>query len=214
MPGKIWMQMASGRPWPLLDPTPRHVHWRDIAIHLAKIPRFNGGTAEDVFYSVAQHLCLAADFVPLEYRLPVLLHDAHEAISGDQVRPVKEALAVLGGRKAWDKFIAIQDRAIYGAASLPWPLPAETVAVIKEIDDAMLATERRDLLIPGPVPSEGFAWHKLPEPLPFVIRPWPALRAADEWLERLNRWLPLARGTPAGASFECAPQERQEGIGP
>lgn len=180
-----WGQTASGRRWWYLEPHAEDVHWRDVAISLARLPRFTGHMAEDVaHYSVAQHCCLVADRLPPELRLAGLLHDAHEFVLGDRARPLKQALELVGGLDAWRLLEQVTDEAIYGAAGiLP---PADSIkARIAHEDLRALATERRDLL--AECEAE---WGQLPKPWPITIQPWPTLKAADEWLTRLRRWLP------------------------
>ena len=179
-----WIQMASGRSWVLTAPTPDRVHWPDIAESLAKICRWNGHTT--AFYSVAQHCCLVADTLPPALRLYGLLHDAHEAVLGDEATPVKDALRAMGRDDAFDRLAAITDAAIFRAAGLPPAMPKRDVApAIRQADLTLLSTERRDLLAPGARP-----WPPMPDPLPQRIDPWPWPKAAEEWLARLDRYLP------------------------
>lgn len=179
-----WIQMASGRSWVLTAQTPDQVHWPDIAAGLAKICRFSGHTT--AFYSVAQHCCLVADTLPPWQRLHGLLHDAHEAVLGDVTTPVKNALWLLGGRDALDRLAALADEAIFRAAGLPPAMPRDVAPYIRHADLTLLATERRDLMAPGAEPWR----HALPDPLPKTIAPWPWPKAMEEWLARLDRYLP------------------------
>lgn len=195
--GAPWMATASGAVWPLLAPQPHMVRWRDVAEALARICRFGGHLdASRGHYSVAEHCCRVADILPPETRLYGLLHDAHEAYLGDMTAPLKEALRLLGAGDAMRVLADIHDRALFGAAMAPWPMPAAHAALVQWADLRLLATERRDLLAPDQ-PDWDMA---LPEPLPRTIRPWSWARAADEWLGRLNRWMPetpAAQETPA-----------------
>lgn len=66
----------------------------EIAHSLAMQCRYNGATP--VFYSVAEHCVIAADYVynttrDSQQALGMLLHDAGEAYIGDYVRPLKNA---------------------------------------------------------------------------------------------------------------------------
>ena|SRR6185369_2608605 len=51
----LWIQTWSGRAWPLCNPQASDVDWRDVAVSLGRLARFNGHTGS--FYSVATH-CL------------------------------------------------------------------------------------------------------------------------------------------------------------
>ena len=178
-----WIQTASGRCWNLTAPDPDQVHWPDIAESLAKICRFNGHSI--VFYSVAQHCCLVADALPPDQRLYGLLHDAHEAVIGDITAPLKDALNSMNERTALDRMAAITDRAIFKAAGLRAKMPKPVADAIKHMDMVLLATERRDLLLKTALP-----WPPLPDPLPARITAWPWPKAMEQWLTRLNLYLP------------------------
>ena len=179
-----WAQMASGRPWPMLEPSADRVHWPDIADSLAKICRFNGHCT--VFYSVAQHCCLVADLLPPPLRLHGLLHDAHEAITGDMIAPMKAALSQFkGGMGSLGLMEQATTAAIYEAAGLPVYSDRAVETAVRHADLTMLATEKRDVMAPA-----FLEWDSLPAPAPFRIAAWPWPKAAEEWLSRLDRYLP------------------------
>lgn len=81
---------ASGRLVPLWDTPASLVHVQDLAASLARVPRFHGQTL--MHYTVAQHSVLVAELVPAELKAAALLHDAHEAYTGDFPRPIKQEL--------------------------------------------------------------------------------------------------------------------------
>ena len=186
------LQTASGRPFDLLNPSADQIEWRVVANALSRICRFGGHLPEDIDnYSVAQHCCLAADLVSPAYRLAVLLHDAHEAFTNDLIRPYQHAIQAVDGNSQAHKHIAAAvQAAIHDAAKIPHSLSDATQKAIHLADQIMLATERRYLLAESPM-----QWEKLPPPLPLPIKPWNRIRAADEFLSRLDRWLPLAQHT-------------------
>lgn len=187
--GMPWLQTASGRAYPLLQPAPEDIHWPDVADALAKIARFNGHTV-GAPYSVAQHCIIVAGQLPPAWRPYGLLHDAHEAYVGDVCRPVKQALHRLGASTAVDALATAADAAILNAAGLIHPVPRDIALAVNMADLAALATERRDLMAASALP-----WEVLPDPLPQVIRPWPWAKAAAEFLERLRDWCPHAAGS-------------------
>lgn len=85
-----WMQTFTGkRYWPL-DPKVEDICIEDIAAALSKVCRFGGHTK--FFYSVAEHSVLVSDFLPVEYKLWGLLHDASEAYLSDIVKPLKKGM--------------------------------------------------------------------------------------------------------------------------
>jgi hypothetical protein len=144
-----WLQTHSGTPFWVLDPLPGDVIISDIAHHLSRVCRFGG--AVNGFYSVAQHSIHVASVVgtflpqsakddPKAY-LYALLHDAHEAYTGDIVRPLKRSVP---------EWSVVEDRVqevIYQAYDLDNVSSAVKDAV-KRADDALLATEMEQLLEP------------------------------------------------------------------
>jgi len=79
----------------LVDPfnlKPEDIDIKDIAHHLARICRWNGGV--NGFYSVAEHSIKVADAIAPKFKLWGLLHDAAETYLGDITRPVKSKLWV------------------------------------------------------------------------------------------------------------------------
>lgn len=114
------------------------VHF-DIAIPLSRIARFNGHTVD--FYSVAEH-CLLAWFVSqkegcdVATQLAALLHDAHEAYTGDLISPLKKHAA---GLCDLDAKIQSEIERFYG-------VEGHDRAAVKLIDVACLHAERRDLM--------------------------------------------------------------------
>lgn len=175
---------ASGKRFPLVDPSPEDVDWHDMAEHLAKEPRFIG--AGRGTYSIAQHSIVVAEILPVEARPYGLVHDGKEYVIGDIITPVKEALILYGAGDALDRVEAPIDAAIHRAAGLEWPVPPIIAYMVKRADLVALATEIRDLM------PDGLEWDvDLPPPLNRTITPWPWHRAMDAYMDRLRRWLPV-----------------------
>lgn len=177
-----------------------------IAESLARLCRFDGHVPGGL-YSVAQHCALMADAALEEtgdasVAAYCLLHDAHEAIIGDHTTPVvlwMDAMAVelygAGGRRMPSTILAamkdVADLAIWRAAGLPPPTPQQAAAV-KDYDLRMLATEKRQLLMPSPR-----SWGEAIEcARPIRMRGrivlWPVAKAAEEWRTRLRMLCPNA----------------------
>ena len=100
-PARAWQRMLSGRRLDLLDPSPLDVEIEDVAHGLSRVPRWNGQTAGDWAFSVAQHSVLVERIAALatpglssRWRLAALLHDGPEYVIGDLISPFK---AVIGG---------------------------------------------------------------------------------------------------------------------
>lgn len=143
-----WIQTYTGkRFWPY-TPRVEDVCIGDIAHHLAARNRFSGATRWP--YSVAEHSVRCSWCVGggATVRLWALLHDADEAYLPDVPTPLK-------GPREWLASYRLH-RVIAEKFQLPWPIPE----AIHEVDRRMLATERRDLMVPmdwGRVGAEPFA---------------------------------------------------------
>lgn len=157
-----WMQTYSGEAFDLaalLRGEPQPIHFDDIAGPLSKICRFNGHCKG--FISVAEHSVAVARAVSRHPRKSVeavrlaLLHDAHEAYTGDIVRPLKLLMDEIqpGFLKQIESLL---DAAIFERFKIN-PTDEER-EVVKECDDACLAWERDNAMYrPAPRP-----WAPLP----------------------------------------------------
>ena len=128
--------MLSGRRLDLLDPTPVDIEIEDIAHGLAFVARWNGQTAGDFAYSVAEHSLLVetifgriAPAAPARWRLAALLHDAPEYVIGDMISPVKAAVGPGYGELDQRLLAAIHIR--FG---LPAAIPKRVKQQIKKAD--------------------------------------------------------------------------------
>lgn len=135
-PPRAWQRMLSGRRLDLLDPTPVDIEIEDIAHGLAFVARWNGQTAGDWPYSVAEHSLLVETLfaranpgATAQSRLAALLHDAPEYVIGDMISPVKAAVGP--GYAALDKRLTA---AIHRRFGLPAETPAPIKAAIKRAD--------------------------------------------------------------------------------
>lgn len=182
-----WILTATGRRLDLDTPMPHLINLMDVAWSLAQTNRFNGHALRP--YSVAEHSLLVSEIVEREVigagpsvQLYALLHDAHEAITGDLPTPAK---AVVG--PGWAAFEGRWELATHGCFGL-----RSTVAAwqrdVKHADLRALATERRDLL-----PHRGDEWAVLTgvEPVGWVRLDAPERRGLDWefWRDRfLDRY--------------------------
>ncbi len=206
-----WSQTATGRAVELLAPQAHQIDLDvDVPEQLARLARFNGACRSGV-YSVAQHCVLGADALYREtsrrdMAAAFLLHDAHEYLIGDITTPTAQAL---------DHFVSVYtsikpgslhqglhrlktaiDFAVYAAAGITYPLPSDVQRAVDVMDRRCVMTERRHLL--GPPPA---SWGDELEATPSIrligkLRVWPWPEAADEYRDRLKRYLPdLAQRT-------------------
>ena len=129
--------MLSGRRLDLLDPSPLDVEIEDIAHGLSRVARWNGQTAGEWPFSVAEHSLLVEEMLgrtgpaTAAERLTALLHDAPEYVIGDMISPFKAALGL--------DYRAFEDR-LSAAVHLRFGLPADCPpALQKRIKRADLA---------------------------------------------------------------------------
>lgn len=150
-----WIQTFSGVKFDLESPRAEDVRLEDIASHLSNLCRFSGATATmgafatptSTFYSVAQHAVAVSRILPPHLALAGLLHDAGETYTNDITRPMKAVL-----KKNWPGFQAFLDAidaAIGEKFGIDWRLFHHPD--VCGADQVLLATERRDLMVPGPL---------------------------------------------------------------
>jgi len=93
---KTTVETITGKRLNLASPHIDQICLEDIIYSLSRIARFNGHTNGEFVYSVAQHsvwcAMAAMRFFGASYEtaLKVLLHDAHEAYTGDITTPLKQ----------------------------------------------------------------------------------------------------------------------------
>jgi hypothetical protein len=206
-----WIQTASGRRFDLAAPQSALVDFdTDVPDALARLARFTGHISRGP-YSVAQHSVLACDAVLAETgdalaAAYALLHDAHEAYTGDWSTPLKHAIwaearkaGIAAANQIETVLHALEARvvaAVHGAAGLP--LPSEHYrAIVKDIDFRLLHAERRQLLDTSQRRAQVW-WYDgtATEPRPIkslgALKPWPWDYAADRFRMRYRAILPKA----------------------
>lgn len=125
-----------------IEPNKEDIYVEDIAHSLAQMARANGHFKH--FYSVAQHCvncCKEAKARGYSERVQLgcLLHDASEAYLADITRPVKKYLT---------QYLTFEDRLqklVYDKYGIG-DVTEDELGMIKEVDDAMLFYEFRDLM--------------------------------------------------------------------
>ena len=178
---RAWQRMLSGRRLDLLDPTPMDVEIEDIAHGLSFVARWNGQTAGDWPYSVAEHSLLVTDLLgdpDPRWRLAALLHDAPEYVIGDMIAPVKAQVGP--GYAEMDARLAA---AIHLRFGLPAVLPRAAKASIKRADRVSAWLEATQ--IAGFSEAEATRlFGRPPEGAHRVIAPRPPMAARAAYLER------------------------------
>jgi 5'-deoxynucleotidase YfbR-like HD superfamily hydrolase len=178
-----WCQSSTGRAiWPL-DPRVDEICIEDIALSLARTNRFNGHLKPGVWsYSTAQHSVIVSHACLPEHARIGLLHDAPEFAVQDLTRPLKRSLAMRTdvyelAEQQWA--LAIGER--FGLGDALAELPAD----VKRADEAVLATEQRDLMAPC-----ARDWRLRESPLPERIVPWDAYTAYRLFMARFEELFP------------------------
>lgn len=172
MVADVFTQTISGKMVSLTNPKPEQIDIHDMVYSLCRINRFNGHT-KGTPYSVANHSWFAAKQVEKnggspKATLAVLLHDAHEYVTGDITTPVANAIFRIDGPfSSVDRSIkALKDSvdaAICAKLGLP-NLHKEYSILVSAMDARALQTERRDLLN---APGKPEGWDRATEGLPF-----------------------------------------------
>lgn len=190
-PPRAWQRMLSGRRLDLLDPSPLDVEIEDIAHGLARVARWNGQTAGDHIFSVAQHSLLVEgiahqlrEAVPPRTALAILLHDAAEYVIGDIISPLK---VVLG-----DGYKGVEAR-ILAAIMVRFGLPAtpkrDVQSLAKQAD--IVAAHHEAVVLAGFAEAEAGRYFgprvDLAARLRPLLAPWSATEAEARFLERFDR---------------------------
>lgn len=179
--------MLSGRRLDLLDPTPVDIEIEDIARGLSFVARWNGQTAGDWAYSVAEHSILVEVLfsrinpgISARWRLAALLHDAPEYVIGDMISPVKAAVG-----PGYGELDARLSSAIHLRYGLPSALPQPIKTAIKQAD--RISAWMEAVSIAGFSESEADRFFGRPEKgitagLDIHLRPPPVVR--DDFIKR------------------------------
>lgn len=158
-----YLLTRSGTRIDLLAPRPEDVSLRDVAHALARICRYTGHVTAP-HYSVARHSinvarALRGDGHARGIQAQGLMHDAHEAYTGDVASPIKRALRALSyedGSPHPDPWRAFERRHA-DAVRARFGLPLTPAKPVHEADISALLTEARDLM-PEDVGPDAGGW--------------------------------------------------------
>jgi hypothetical protein len=198
--------MLSGRRLDLLDPSPLDIEIEDIAHGLSREARWNGQTAGEWAFTVAQHCLLVEDLVRRlrpraspGWRLAALLHDAPEYVIGDLISPFKVAVGA-----DYREFEAYLQRAIHIRFGLPATPAKELKELIKRADRAASYFEATKLA--GFGTEEGAKIFGKPRRIKRVrIEPWPPERAKARFLDRFETLSQALRSQAPGSTRPRGP---------
>lgn len=159
----------------LVDPTQEDLSLEPLAKAIAHLNRFTGHAG---VYTVAQHCVYMTRILrneghDEEVQRGALVHDLHEAITGDVSSPVKRVLG-----EAWSEFERVHMQNI----ERQFDVRFIDVKPIHEADMRICVTEANQLL-GGTV---GPGWPDV-DPYQIDITPWSPGRAFDEYLREAVR---------------------------
>lgn len=176
----MYMLTAHRKKFTFFPVKPDAIDFRDIAHSLAKLPRYNGHGPIDLHYSVAEHSVLMANHAYFTFEgeikhaaafaLAVLLHDAHEAYTGDLT------IAAKGAAGHNYKLLCDATQFEINAKFNVFSMASSFADEIKELDRRILLNER-PAIYPG---SEPWEWESEYDPLPIDrIYGWSPTMARD-----------------------------------
>jgi len=182
----VWSFNDDGTVMDLAAPDPRMVRFDEMARRLAGIRRFNGRGIP-----VAQHSVMGAQAIINEGGTSMdaaffLLHDGHEYVLGDIVRPAEDLLAGILGTIAVREAVKLAksqwDEAIYTAARLipPSLWTMKHRKLIKSMDDRMCRAEAMAFF--GAAAARQFPDMPIPKTTG-AFRCWGEAKAEETFLE-------------------------------
>lgn len=165
--------MMDGVKVHFLNPNPKEIRIRDIALHLAKTCRYQGHVTD--WYSNAEHSILGTHRChTIELKREFLIHDAAEYVFGDMPAPVK--IYCTDYKRLIGDFERFLNRLFLGYPEFDHRL--------KEIDDRITNSEMK------------FMRHQSPESLYAPVYPdfswenWNPEQAYDRYMKAFKLYFP------------------------
>ncbi|WP_430241977.1 hypothetical protein [Neorhizobium sp. DAR64861/K0K2] len=186
----VWSFNSDGSVFDLAAPTPAVICFVEMGRTMSGIRRFNGRGMSD-----AQHCAMGAQAILneggtfMEAAL-YLLHDGHEYLFGDIIRPLEDLLSrVLPGLPVREAIRLIKERwddAIYTAASLPPPSlwTQRQRKIVKSMDDRMCRFEAISLF--GQAAGNQFPLSEKPKTTG-SLKIWGCAAAEEKFAEMAHR---------------------------
>lgn len=173
----------------LKHPDAQNICIEDIAEALSLIPRFLGHFGA---YSVAQHsvFCSLIPIKPLQ-QLHCLLHDAHEAYTGDFTRPFLRSLSVGARQEILDIQFNLQ-RTIYASLRLfvPTAINYNKQCPVVEAADNLVLKREITAFFDKPEGNKPHEWFKKKDAI------WSADKARKAFIKRFEFLYKLAAISP------------------
>jgi hypothetical protein len=193
--GEPQQTFLGGQFW-LLDPRPEEIDIRDIAHALSQTCRYRGMPLR--YYSVLEHCVLLATYTqtalgrPMQDVLAALLHDAHEAYSGDVITPYKNMYPEI---RTFEHSLQNMIQEKYG-------VPAGKPEWLNTIDQRIRWDEKMALM----VPRNDWKGMHADGPLNVAIQAWESHKAESIFLSAFNTLTSALRAeaqTKATFSPDC-----------
>ena len=191
-PNEPWLRTPTGRVFHPLNPTRDEIFLEDIAIGLSKQCRYNGGIKANLFYTVAEHSVILADYVQKIYpedpmlAFQALMHDAAETYIGDIVRPVKTLLPDFKVIEANIEAVIFEKFAV----AYPWP------DILNDFDTRILLDEEDQALVEGDRPFD----YPGATPLGVTLHFWERAEAKVQFFLKFSELSSAVRFKSAGAA--------------
>lgn len=145
-----YIMLNSGDRFYPFNPEPNSITIQGIAKSLSQQCRYTGHT--DVFYSVAEHSVLLAEYgmlhgYDIETVYALLMHDASEAIVTDLARPIKQDMA------DYNRIEALVQQFLSKEFEFQYPFPK----AVGELDHRICINEVKSLMTNTKLENWGFA---------------------------------------------------------
>jgi 5'-deoxynucleotidase YfbR-like HD superfamily hydrolase len=167
-----WIETYTGKKFYPQEPKWEDIDIADVAHSLSNKCRFSGATYR--FYSVAQHSVHICEFTPEPWKMEALLHDAAEAYFPDIPHPMKPFMREL----------AQMEEAIHSAVARRFNLDHPWPAIVKRLDNEIIADEARCLMHTG-----GREWLNGRTGFAKAIIPWEPRDAERIFLDKFSECL-------------------------
>ena len=195
-PINITQKNSSGTFFNLLEPDPKIIKTKDLALGLSRENRWNGQTIGEYGYSVAQHSVAMVQLLQLKLKSEnptllkyALLHDAEEGLG---IKDTITGLKIVLGETYLEIANGISE-AIHLRFSLRHPVPSEFKKPIKKADEILGMTEAIHLMNFTPDQYRKRVRNHQLQPIEeeqFIeeyIFPWPPKRAQERFESEVNR---------------------------
>lgn len=145
--GTTIQQLYDGSLYDFLRPSLEGLTLRNIGVALSRLPRFVASTGQ--VYFVGQHCVLGAELLLADRPAAryFQLHDGHEVVMNDLSTPLKNAVRVVCRRFALgvNPLDYVNEKARLAVAA-KFNLPQEEPAIVRLMDQHLIALEREQLL--------------------------------------------------------------------